>query len=155
MKFKFLKKILSIATLGLSVCGILLTSSPVYSQTKSQFTSFSSYNFPDHYIRHKNYLGYIEPISDELGKKDATYRLIPGLANSQCNSFESVNFPGYFLRHENFRLKLARRINQKLFFLGKMLRFAMCLDSLIIMLLHLNPLIFLDTIYDTRILSCG
>ncbi|BAU06050.1 arabinofuranosidase [Fischerella thermalis CCMEE 5330] len=115
MKFKLLKKILSIATLGLSVCGILLTSSPVYSQTKSQFTSFSSYNFPDHYIRHKNYLGYIEPISDELGKKDATYRLIPGLANSQCNSFESVNFPGYFLRHENFRLKLARRINQKLF----------------------------------------
>ena len=116
MKLNLLKKFLSISTLGLSVCGILLTSSSsVYSQSTSQFASFKSYNIPDRYVRHKNFLGYLEPITDDLGKKDATYKLVPGLANSNCSSFESVNFPGHFLRHENFRLKLVRRINQRLF----------------------------------------
>jgi len=116
MKFNWLKKFLNISTLGLSVCGILLTSSAsVYSQSSGEVVSFRSYNFGDRYIRHRNFLGYLEPINDELGRKDATYKLVPGLANRNCTSFESVNFPGHFLRHENFQLKLARRINQRLF----------------------------------------
>lgn len=118
MKVKSLKNFLNISTLGLSICGILLTSSSsVYSQPQHLWTSLNSYNFPDHYIRHKNFLGYIEPISDDLGRKDATYIIVPGLANSnsKCISFESVNFPGYFLRHENFRLKLSKAIDQQLF----------------------------------------
>ncbi|QSJ19680.1 AbfB domain-containing protein [Nostoc sp. UHCC 0702] len=116
MKFNWMRKFLHLSTLGLSVCGILLTSSSsVHSQSTSEVVSFRSYNFSDRYIRHKNFLGYLEPISDDLGRKDATYKLVPGLANSKCTSFESVNFPGQFLRHENFRLKLARRINQQLF----------------------------------------
>ncbi|NJM19227.1 MAG: arabinofuranosidase [Richelia sp. RM2_1_2] len=116
MKFNLLKKILSISTVGLSVCGMLLTSSSsVYSQSSGEIVSFKSHNYPDRYIRHRNFLGYLEPIVDDLGRKDATYKLIPGLANSKCTSFESINFPGHFLRHENFRLKLARRINQRLF----------------------------------------
>ncbi|QLE54941.1 AbfB domain-containing protein [Nostoc sp. TCL26-01] len=77
--------------------------------------SFSSYNFPDRYIRHRNYLGYIEPVNDELGRKDATFRLRNGLANSKCTSFESINFPGHFLRHQDFRLKLARNDGSRLF----------------------------------------
>lgn len=116
MKFNLLKNFLSISTVGLSVCGILLTSSlSAYSQRNAEVVSFSSNNFPDRYIRHRNFLGYLEPIGDDLGRKDATYKLVAGLANRNCTSFESVNFPGHFLRHENFRLKLARRINQKLF----------------------------------------
>jgi Alpha-L-arabinofuranosidase B (ABFB) domain len=116
MKFSWLKKLLGVSTLGLSVCGMLLTSSSsVYAQNSGEVISFSSYNFSDRYIRHRNFLGYLEPISDDLGRKDATYRLVSGLANSNCTSFESVNFPGHFLRHENFRLKLVRRINQRLF----------------------------------------
>ncbi|MBJ7298552.1 MAG: AbfB domain-containing protein [Dolichospermum sp.] len=119
MKFNLLTRFLSISTLGLSVCGILLTSSSSVdahdAQNNDEVISFQSYNFSDRYIRHRNFLGYLEPISDELGRKDATYKLVPGLANSKCSSFESVNFPGHFLRHENFRLKLGRRINQALF----------------------------------------
>ncbi|WP_242071938.1 AbfB domain-containing protein [Nostoc sp. FACHB-110] len=107
---------MSISTLGLSVCGIFLTSSSsVYSQNSNEVVSFRSYNYSDRYIRHRNFLGYLEPISDELGRKDATYKIIPGLANSKCSSFESVNFPGHFLRHENLQIKLSRRINQQLF----------------------------------------
>jgi hypothetical protein len=116
MKFNWLKKILSVSTLGLSVCGILLTSSSsVYSQRLPEVVSFRSSNFPDRYIRHRNFLVYLEPISDELGRKDASFKPVPGLAHSRCTSFESINFPGHFLRHENFRLKLSRRTNETLF----------------------------------------
>lgn len=79
-----------------------------------QTASFSSYNYPERYIRHRNFFGYIETTSDELGRKDATYRLVPGLAG-KCTSFESLNYPGYFLRHQNYRLKLAPKENEQLF----------------------------------------
>jgi Alpha-L-arabinofuranosidase B (ABFB) domain len=115
MKFNWLKKFLSVSTLSLSVCGIVLTSSSsVYSQRLPEVVSFRSSNFPDRYIRHRNFLGYLEPISDELGRQDASFRTAPGLAGT-CTSFESINFPGHFLRHENFRLKLSRRTNEALF----------------------------------------
>jgi hypothetical protein len=35
--------------------------------------SFQSFNYPDRYIRHRDYNLYIEEISTELDKKDATY----------------------------------------------------------------------------------
>jgi hypothetical protein len=79
-------------------------------------SSFRSLNYPDHYIRHRLSLGYVEKIvaSDRLGRKDATFRVVPGLAG-RCSSFESVNYPGQFLRHQNFRLKLSPRSDDDLF----------------------------------------
>jgi hypothetical protein len=77
--------------------------------------SFKSFNFPDRFIRHKNSLGFIEPISSELDRNDGTFRIIPGLADRDSISFESINYPNHFLRHENFRLKMAVRIEQQLF----------------------------------------
>ena len=67
--------------------------------------SFRSWNFPDHYIRHRDNLGRIDKIvtSDKLGRKDGTFRIVPGLAG-QCRSFESVNYPGHFLRHQGYRV---------------------------------------------------
>jgi len=61
-------------------------------------------------------LGYVDRIvaRDKLGRKDATFRLVPGLAG-RCSSFESVNYPGHFLRHQNYRLKLAKKTDDKLF----------------------------------------
>jgi len=78
--------------------------------------SFKSVNYPDRYIRHKGFLGYLEPINknDEVGKGDATFIIVPGLAG-RCNSFESINYPGHFLRHQNYRLKLAKQTNEQLF----------------------------------------
>ena len=72
--------------------------------------SFRSWNFPNHYIRHRDNLGRIDKVvaSDKLGRKDGTFRIVPGLAG-QCRSFESVNYPGHFLRHQDYRVKLAPR----------------------------------------------
>ncbi|MEU2826808.1 AbfB domain-containing protein [Streptomyces bacillaris] len=37
--------------------------------------------------------------SPDLGRQDASYRTVAGLADPRCPSFESVNLPGSFLRH--------------------------------------------------------
>jgi hypothetical protein len=79
-----------------------------------QEISFQSYNFPDRFIRHRNSLGFVETIPDELGKNDATFKIVPGLAG-RCVSFESHNYPNHFLRHQASRLKLAQRSDDQLF----------------------------------------
>jgi hypothetical protein len=71
--------------------------------------SFESYDVPGSYIRHRNYIGYIDPVSansDSLTRNDSTFIARPGITNPACWSFESVNLPGYYLRHNNFVLKL-------------------------------------------------
>ena len=77
--------------------------------------SFKLWNFQTRYIRHRQSLGYLEEIRDRLGKKDASFRIVPGLAGTNCSSFESMNYPGHYLRHENFRIKLARNSGDELF----------------------------------------
>lgn len=71
-------------------------------------TSFRSVNYPDRYIRHKDFLGYLDPVGSDLERKDASFVLTPGLADSNCFSFRSVNYPDHYLRHQNFELKLHR-----------------------------------------------
>jgi hypothetical protein len=76
--------------------------------------SFKSSSDPDRFIRHRNSLGFIEPIRNNLGRMDATFKLVPGLAG-RCVSLESYNYPNHFLRHQNSRLKLSKRSDDRLF----------------------------------------
>jgi Alpha-L-arabinofuranosidase B (ABFB) domain len=89
---------------------LLLPSKESYSQ---EF-SFQSVNFPDRFIRHRNFLGFIEPITDQQAAKDAIFVSVPGLAG-KCHSLQASNFPGFFLRHQNFRLKLSKAETKQLF----------------------------------------
>ncbi len=41
----------------------------------SSWTSFQSYSNPDRYIRHYNYLLRLDPITDAVGRSDATFRV--------------------------------------------------------------------------------
>jgi len=109
----YLHSVLKGLVVGSAVSLSLLLSQLTYAQEPS---SFRSWNYPDRYIRHRSFLGYIDPIvaSDGLGRKDATFQLVPGLAG-RCRSFESVNYPGHFLRHQNYRLKLAKQTDDQLF----------------------------------------
>jgi len=101
-----------IDSLGL-ICGPKPRVPEIRSLLGQEF-SFQSFNYPDRYIRHRNSLGFIEPPVDNLSKKDATFKVVPGLAG-RCVSFESHNYPGQFLRHQGFRVKLAPRANDQLF----------------------------------------
>ncbi len=83
--------------------------------TPTDYHSIQSYNYPDYYIRHRNSLGEITTIVSTLDKKDATFKLVPGLADSRYVSFESVNYPGYYLRHQNSQIKLHKKTDDELF----------------------------------------
>nr|WP_307544225.1 family 43 glycosylhydrolase [Streptomyces sp. V3I8] len=58
---------------------------------------FSSYNFPDRFIRHWEYRAKIEPNVTNLA--DSQFRVVTGLAGTGTVSLESANFPGHYLRH--------------------------------------------------------
>ncbi len=75
-------------------------------QAQTAVSSFQSINYPDRYIRHKGFLGYIDPIQSGLDRSDASFILVPGLADKNYFSFCSVNYPAHYLRHQNFELKL-------------------------------------------------
>ncbi|MFI9748716.1 family 43 glycosylhydrolase [Streptomyces collinus] len=67
---------------------------------------FSSYNFPDRFVRHYEYRARIEANVTKLA--DSQFRVVPGLAGNGTVSLESANFPGYYLRHENFEVWLRK-----------------------------------------------
>ncbi|EGX58501.1 putative hydrolase [Streptomyces zinciresistens K42] len=63
--------------------------------------------YTDRYLRHRDGAAYTDPVSggsDALLKNDATWKIVPGLAESSCYSFESRNYPGQYLRHRQSRV---------------------------------------------------
>ena len=63
--------------------------------------------YTDRFMRHKDGAAFTEVVnagSDSLLKNDATWRIVPGLANGTCYSFESRNYPGQYLRHREYRV---------------------------------------------------
>ncbi|HST85390.1 MAG TPA: glycoside hydrolase family 43 protein [Kineosporiaceae bacterium] len=72
--------------------------------------SLRSLNVAGYYVRHRNYVGYIDPLSassSAADRADATLTVRTGLANSNCYSFQASNLSGYYLRHSNYQLVLA------------------------------------------------
>ncbi|WNG23066.1 arabinofuranosidase [Cystobacter fuscus] len=69
---------------------------------RGDYASFESYIAPDFYMRHYKGQGeasFISERSSNQDKDDATFHIVPGLADDRCISFEASNYPGYFLRH--------------------------------------------------------
>jgi hypothetical protein len=65
----------------------------------TNYSRFSSFNYPDRYIRHSNFTARIDAnVSPVL---DSQFRVVPGLASSTGISLESINFPGYFLKRNS------------------------------------------------------
>ncbi len=61
------------------------------------------------YLRHQNSLGLTEVVnssSPEVLKKDASWKVVSGLADAGCVSLESISLPGSFLRHAASRLRI-------------------------------------------------
>ncbi|MFD5824154.1 glycoside hydrolase family 43 protein [Lentzea sp. NPDC060358] len=71
--------------------------------------SLRSVNSPDRYVRHRDNLGHLDPVSSSSAlavRQDATFTVVPGLANASCHSLRSTNFPDRYLRHYGFRVRL-------------------------------------------------
>jgi hypothetical protein len=71
-------------------------------------TSFQSLNYPDRYIRHRNFLGELTTVASDLDRQDSTFFYVQGLADPNLMSFQSVNVAGHYLRHQDLRMKLHR-----------------------------------------------
>ncbi|MEU3355182.1 AbfB domain-containing protein [Streptomyces sp. NPDC037389] len=74
--------------------------------------------FTGHSLRHQSWLGFISPVtasSSNLDKRDATFRVVEGLADDAAYSFESLNYPGHYLRHSLFRVRLDPWLDTSLF----------------------------------------
>jgi hypothetical protein len=73
---------------------------------------------PGYRVRHYNFVARVDPISDTsplLARRDSSFIVRRGLADTTCVSLESVNFPGRFLRHKNFALYVDPRNGSVLF----------------------------------------
>ena len=88
---------------------------PGTNNSSATIVTLQSMNFPDLFICHRYYLGELAGISTDLDRKNASFRIVPGLANGDLVSFESVNFPGYYLCHQGFRIKLVLGANNDQF----------------------------------------
>ncbi len=94
----------------------------MFTLTFAQFThaqtpaSFQSVNFPGHYIRHANYLGYLNPIKSELDRKDASFVLVPNPFVNGATFIKPAYFPQHYLRHQNYELKISQSDDSDVFF---------------------------------------
>lgn len=81
------------------------------------YSSFRSFNYPDRYLRHRNFAAELTAISpaSQLERHDATFRISSGLAGGNSISLESSNYPGHFLRHQSLQLKLHPFANDDLY----------------------------------------
>lgn len=82
-------------------------------------SSFESYNYPDNFIAYKSggyiyqanqlfphqtfWVGSTTTASSDSDFEKATFRIVPGLADSNAVSLESVDLPGYFFKYQGIR----------------------------------------------------
>jgi hypothetical protein len=67
-------------------------------------TRLESYDLPNHYVRHYDFVARLDPDVSPL--EDSEFAIVPGLADASGVSFESQNYPGYYLRHYDYKLRL-------------------------------------------------
>lgn len=93
-----------------------ICSAEIFASSTGVAASFESVNYPKRYIRHRNSLGELTPVTNNLDSQDIAFFLRPGLNGSAKSvSFESVNYPGSFLRHQGYRIKLQANDRSELF----------------------------------------
>ncbi|WP_406840836.1 AbfB domain-containing protein [Streptomyces sp. AHU1] len=83
------------------------STAPVTLPTGYRSLRVTTPGYTDRYARHRDGALFTEVVnsgSDTLLKNDATWRIVPGLADNTCYSFESRNYPGEYLRHRDFRV---------------------------------------------------
>lgn len=63
-----------------------------------KIVSFSSFNYPEKFIRHSSFNGFLQEVKSDLDKKDSSFfvrKSLRGLASAI--SLESVNYPKHYL----------------------------------------------------------
>ncbi|MEU5591994.1 AbfB domain-containing protein [Streptomyces sp. NPDC020298] len=83
------------------------------SETSSAWKSVRAVNYPDRYWHVSGGYVKLDPIGSGYARRDATFKVVNGLANSSCYSFATAD--GGYLRHRNFVLRSERYDGSSLF----------------------------------------
>ncbi|WP_158711057.1 AbfB domain-containing protein [Streptomyces albus] len=75
--------------------------------------SLRAVNYPDRYLRHRDGRVFLDPVGSSGAARDATFSLVPGLADGRCHSFRTLD--GRYLRHRDFRAVVAGNDGSRLF----------------------------------------
>jgi Glycosyl hydrolases family 43/Alpha-L-arabinofuranosidase B (ABFB) domain len=102
-----MQRLAAAAVIALVAGTLVVVPIPAYAATiPIGARSFESVNVPGRFIRHLNFLGRIDQVtsgSSAQTKRDATFTVLPGLADPTCYSLQ---VGGQFLRHRDLRLRL-------------------------------------------------
>ncbi|MFJ3301550.1 AbfB domain-containing protein [Streptomyces sp. NPDC086549] len=83
------------------------------SETPSAWKSVNSVNYPDRYWQVSGGYVKLDPTGSASARRDATFKLVNGLADASCYSFATAD--GTYLRHRNFVLRADRNDGSSLF----------------------------------------
>jgi hypothetical protein len=83
------------------------------SSSSATWTSVRSVNYPDRYWDVSGDYVKLGPISSSSDRRDATFKLVKGLADSSCYSFATAD--GSYLRHRAFILRAEANDGSSLF----------------------------------------
>ncbi|MEU6066395.1 AbfB domain-containing protein [Streptomyces sp. NPDC047082] len=86
---------------------------PGGSETSSAWTSVRSVNYPDRYWHVGGGYVQLDPIGSASARRDATFKVVDGLADGSCYSFATAD--GSYLRHRDFLLRAERNDGSSLF----------------------------------------
>ncbi len=75
---------------------------------KSRLMSLTMPGKRNLFLMHGGYVLWAKPMDSDGARLNATFELVPGLANGGAVSFRVVNVPDHFLAHGDFRLKAVR-----------------------------------------------
>ena len=79
----------------------------------SGYVSFASVNFPGYYLRHRNYVFELAPYDGSPQfAADATFKEVPGLADTGAASFQAYSDSTRYIRHYAYVLRLDVINNQ-------------------------------------------
>ncbi|MFJ9544286.1 AbfB domain-containing protein [Streptomyces sp. NPDC101225] len=88
-------------------------SSPDRGKSSGTYRSVRSVNYPDRYWHVSGGLVRLDPIASGEARRDATFKVVKGLADGSCYSFATAG--GGYLRHRDFLLRSERDDGSALF----------------------------------------
>lgn len=113
-RFETIKRSVRKTALWIGCLALLMPPGIAFVQ-EPDFRSLETFRPQNQYVRHAGFLGRIGEPKTEVDARDASFRIVPGLADKNCISFEATNVRDHYFKHAFSRVVLAKRLDEKKF----------------------------------------
>jgi formylglycine-generating enzyme required for sulfatase activity len=72
----------------------------------ARLVSVQSYRARERYMHHADNLAWLKPVTSDGYRINATFEMVPGLADRRGVSFRTITLPNHYLVHGDYRLRL-------------------------------------------------